>query len=495
MQNEEKRYGRQEPTFAAVDGTFDYSYGDDIVQFYAGYGVEFTPAQKYELNLYGARVIDKETKKERFAGKTIASSRSRQTGKSFAARCYALFMAVMFGYEVLFTAQDTSTTKAHMDWMDTFISQNPDLAKLVKDRGIKHSYIDMGISFRNGGKVSFNTRTKTKARGKSFSIIIIDECQLYVAEQQKALQPTTIASPYGSQFIGIGSPPNPEDNISTIFRKWHDDAHDPDKESVWWLEWAIPSVIEDIYDVDIYYKYNPGMGYLIIEDEMVGHAKAMSEPLAFCIEYLGYWIPRTSYITAIRVDKWDACTITKEKASTIEGDVAYGVKFSNDGKYAAVSIAKRPKNSDDPTIVTLFNVVDLSNGIESVGELLAPNLKKSLGVLIDGKSNAENLAEYLRAKGFNGKPLVEIAKYDALGDACSMFLNAVNSEYIAHPYFETLNDAVLSCSKRKIGNSGAFGFVSNADPTYQVITESIALAYRLSVKSKRKPGRKMSLGL
>ena len=48
------RRGRQEPTFEVV-GAYDYSLGEDCIEFFARYGIKFTPYQKHELNLYCAR--------------------------------------------------------------------------------------------------------------------------------------------------------------------------------------------------------------------------------------------------------------------------------------------------------------------------------------------------------------------------------------------------------------------------------------------------------
>lgn len=490
---ETTRYGRQEPTFTTAPTAeyYDYTYGPEIAELFEEYGVTLTPAQRFEMDLYAARYID-ELGRERFAGAAIATSRPRQTGKSFAVRLYSIFMAAIMGHDVLVTAQNTSTTKSHMSWIADFLRRHPDLYKLVVPNGIKYNFIDMSVTFVNGAKISFSTRTKSNARGQSFSVVIIDEAQLYTKEQQKAIQPTTIASPFGSQFIGLGSPPNPEDNIESVFRGWHDDAHDPERDSIWWVEWATPDVVTDITDVDAYYAYNPGMGYLIMPDEMLAHAQSYSDPLDFSIEYLGYWLPKNVYKPAINDERWQACQVAEDDVA--DGDLAYGVKFSPDGLSAALCIATRPKDKDKPKLVTLYGVLDVSTGVGAVGKILRPALKQSLGVVIDGKANASTLEAWLRDHGIRNKQLVQVTKYADLAESCASLVDGINSQAMCHVGFEQLTDAMVNVQRRPIGKGGAYGFISE-DPSQAMIAEAAALAYQLATTSKRQPGKTMKLGV
>ena len=83
------RTGRQEPTFSVV-GKYSYSLSDDVVDvFESEGGATFYPSQKLEMKLMLARNENDEP-----AAVTIGISKPRQNGKSYAARYYAIYMAV-----------------------------------------------------------------------------------------------------------------------------------------------------------------------------------------------------------------------------------------------------------------------------------------------------------------------------------------------------------------------------------------------------------------
>ena len=175
--------GNQRPTFERV-GQYAYSLSEDVAEMFAeDGGATFYPSQLYELELMLARDEDGAP-----AASTIGISKPRQNGKSYAARFYAVYMAVFEHREVLYSAHHSSTTKKmFMALCDLFESPErfPDFANDVKSvshaRGYEGFYFkswrDKNGNIRKGGCIEFATRTNSGARGGTFSVIVIDEAQ------------------------------------------------------------------------------------------------------------------------------------------------------------------------------------------------------------------------------------------------------------------------------------------------------------------------------
>ena len=224
---------------------------EDVAEMFAeDGGATFYPSQLYELELMLARNEDGSP-----AASTIGLSKPRQNGKSYAARFYAVYMAVFEHRDVLYSAHHSTTTKKmFMALCDLFESPErfPDFAKDVKNvshaRGYEGFYFndwkDENGIVHKGGCIEFATRTNSGARGGTFSVIVIDEAQELTADQQESMLPTVSAASDAQdaelmpQQIYIGTPPSPTCN-GTVFRQMHDKAHDRGEASGWWLEWAI----------------------------------------------------------------------------------------------------------------------------------------------------------------------------------------------------------------------------------------------------------------
>ena len=102
-----RRTGRQRPTFEVV-GDYDFSFGGDAVAaFEDEAGATFDDAQKYEMELFLAR--KRHGNQVVFAALTIGIAKPRQNGKSYAARWYAVNMALA-GMRVLYSAHHSATT-------------------------------------------------------------------------------------------------------------------------------------------------------------------------------------------------------------------------------------------------------------------------------------------------------------------------------------------------------------------------------------------------
>ena len=493
--------GRQTPTFEKV-GEYAYSLGDEVAEmFEEDGGATFYPSQRHELELMLARSSDGSP-----AATTIGISRPRQNGKSYAARYYAVYMAVFEHRDVLYSAHHSTTTnKMFMALCDLFENPErfPEFARDVK--GVSHSRGFEGFYFNDwrdangrlqkGGCIEFATRTNSGARGGTYSVIIIDEAQEMTDEQQEAMLPTTSASSDVKdasampQQIYIGTPPNATCK-GTVFAKMHQSAHDNPESNAWWLEWAIETsnlqqeLATREQAIKLAVLTNPAYGYRIAEKTVANEYDTMSLD-GFARERCGWWPPKVAASSdyAIPFAVWDACVSDLQKP---EGKTAYGVKFSADGSEVCLCGAVVAPNGF--ARIELIDRRPTGLGVDWLAEWLNARKGNACCVVIDGRNGVDVLTEKIsdtwRAKGSVIRPTAK-----QVIAAVSMLTDSLNTKAVTwyRPQAD-LRDSAITSVKRPI--SGGWGFGGeNSSPI-----EACSLAFWGAKTSTRDPSRKMRIG-
>ena len=488
------RKGRQEPTFSTV-GDYAYTGGDEAVSILAEYGIRFYGSQELEMRVFMARNDDGS-----YAAMTICVSKPRQNGKSYAARFYALWMAAVNGKRVLYSAHHGKTVRKMFKELRNFVEMTPDFAELLmpNGRGVYGAAGSEGIYFVNddgteGGCIEFQTRTNSGARGETFHVIVIDEAQELTDEQLEAMKPTTFAASDvqdGSddpQMIYLGTPPNFK-CPGTVFRRYHDAAHADDDSSIWWMEWAVdamPPMDDREAVMELVYETNPAMGYRIKESTMRDAMDTMSAE-GFARECLGWWSDEARQNAAIPAGAWDACAT---KAPDKSGRVVYAVKFAVDGRHGVLAACSKP--DDGLPHVEIVARRDLSGGIAWLEDWLAQRASDAAEIVIDGRSNAQDLEDRLRAVGVPRKAIYR-PNAAGMGAACSTLVNAVSERRFTHFAQPGLDAAAHGCEKRPIGSDGAFGFKDGMEEGEDAaVLEAAALALWRACNTRRDPRRKM----
>ena len=493
--------GNQRPTFERV-GQYAYSLSEDVAEMFAeDGGATFYPSQLYELELMLARDEDGSP-----AASTIGISKPRQNGKSYAARFYAVYMAVFEHRDVLYSAHHSTTTKKmFMALCDLFESPErfPDFANDVKSvshaRGYEGFYFkdwrDENGNIHKGGCIEFATRTNSGARGGTFSVIVIDEAQELTADQQESMLPTVSAASDAQdtelmpQQIYIGTPPSPTCN-GTVFRHMHDKAHGRGEASGWWLEWAIETddILKAIPNketaMQLAYNTNPAMGYRIAEKTIEDEYANMRLD-GFARERLGWWTPVVEHDIDYAIDRevWEACKSTEPKP---EGKTAYGVKFSADGSMVSLCGAVIP--DEGHARISLIEQRPTGHGIGWLADWLNQRYSKACCVVIDGRNGVDVLVERIsdtwRMKGSVVRPSMR----DMIA-ATGTLTNALNEKTVTWFHLqEALNDSAITSVKRSLGGGWCFGG-DNSTPI-----EAASLALWGAQNSKRNPNKVMRIG-
>ena len=476
------RTGRQRPTFEVV-GDYDFSFGADAVEaFEEDAGATFDEAQKYELELFLAR--KRHGNQVEFAALTIGVSKPRQNGKSYAARWYAVDMALA-GMRVLYSAHHSSTTAEMFDAMCAYFEDaenHPEIAEQVEHVSRSRGY--ESIRLKGGGRIDFRTRTNSGGRGGTYDIIIVDEAQELTDDQLEALLPTMSASGHEPQIIYLGTPPGPA-CLGTVFRDLHDRAHSADPGSVWWLEWAVQAEsIEEIdtSDVELWYETNPAMGTRIKERTVRNEYETM-RPDGFARERLNWWSPTAGLKKfAIPANKFEACAVDEPPT---EGRDAYGVKFSPDGSEVSLCAARM---HDGRVFVNQVRRESMALGFGWLASWIAERAGRGCCCVIDGKSGSQALVDKL-----GGMPIGYVVTPSAaqVVSACATLVDMVNEGTFEWSASQgDLRDSAVTSTRRTIGSAGGWGF-GGENP---IPIEAASLALWGVLNSKRDPNRKQRIG-
>lgn len=475
------RLGSQTPTWQHV-GDYAESAGEAACAYFAKHGARFYGSQKLEFELMLARDED-----GGFAAKSLCITKPRQNGKSYAARWYAIWMAMVCGRKVLYSAHHSRTSRDMFKQIADMLESDEAFSREVDSIYRAGGY--EGVYFRKGGCIEFQTRTNSGGRGGTYDIIILDEAQELTPAQQDALLPTVSAAgeiadgASEPQKIYIGTVPGPECQ-GTVFREMHDRVHAGESD-VWWLEWgAQGDRLEDVDvdSVDLWYACNPAMGRRMRESTVRDEHDTMTRD-GFARERLGWWSPTAGLPDfAIPANKWESLVI--DEAPT-EGRAAYGVKFAADGSEVSLAAARL---HDGKCYVEQIAREPMAAGTSWLANWIAERKSKGCCCVIDGKAGAQALVDKLGAMPVNYIVTPSAAQVVA---ACSALVDGVNEGKLEwfRPQAD-LKDSAVTSTRRRIGSAGGWGF-GGENP---VPIEAASLALWGVLNSKRNPERKQRIG-
>ncbi|MBQ9621240.1 MAG: hypothetical protein IJR41_04820 [Atopobiaceae bacterium] len=474
------REGRQTPRLV-IAPECSVSYGRDAGELSAAYGIVPDEWQQDVLDVWLA-----EDSRGQYAALSSGLSVPRQNGKNAVLEMREVYGTAVLGESILHTAHRVDTARKAFLRLASFFENpaHPEMCGLVKS--IRRTNGQEGIELTNGGVIEFSSRVNGGKRGYTADVVVFDEAQELNDDQVEAIMSTMAAAPSGRrQLIYTGTPPTPV-SYGTVFKRERDAALSGAKRQCW-HEWSIEECIprDALWDdvVDLCYETNPAMGIRLDEEFTEKEFRTLSTE-GFARERLGWWRPDgNSYIDAvISRDKWDAC-LTDEPP---EGGIfVYGVKFSPDG--SLVSLCGCLKPEDGKPIIEHKRTAPMADGIGWLVNWLMERRDKAAQIVIDGKNGTQMLVERLISAGMPRKVLVTPSTGDVTA-ACSRLLDAVNDGLVTHSGQEYLTQSATQTERRRIGNSGGWGFRTTDSGQAEPI-EACALALWQAETTKRKPGR------
>jgi len=415
----------------------------------------------------------------RWAAQTCGGSVARQNGKTLGLvvpRC--TYGMIVHGEEIIYTSHLQKTSTETFESIAAFFDQKK-LRKYVKD--IKTALGREQVILNNGARMKFLARTRNGGRGQHGDLLIFDEALELDADSQASFLPAISASS-DPQVIYVSTPPTAKSDCY-VFRDIRKRALDGETERMAWFEWSVDE-IGDVRDRSRWYDTNPSLGILIQESTIESECEQMDAD-TFARERLGWWSKTMEEQIEHVIDpaEWAACKVDDPREG---GTVVYAVKFSPDG--AVGTLAACHKHDDGPPFAYVVDSRSMGGGLSWFVDSLAERWQKAAQIVVDGQANAQALNDLLLERGVPRNVIVRPSTADVIA-ANSAFVNAVRERQVTHYGQPALDASACQTARRRIGNSGGFGFAS-VDGADATLVEACALAYRGAMTTKRKPGRK-----
>lgn len=461
---------------------YDLHFASEVKEVAALAGIDQTNWQVDLIADWSAHTPDGQWIHRRCGG-----SIPRQAGKSVDGIVWCLFLLVILGYGILWTDHNYATTCEMLRRFKDILGSK------ANDKDAKYPYFNKKIEkvvnktaqeaffLKNGGFLVFSTRTKSAALGFSFDVVVYDEAQELTSTHMQAIQPTTTSGAHhNTQSIFLGTPTR-AGSTAEIFSDMHQEAWNNPLDDMCWIEYGVDEV-GDVLDESRWPLANPSIDEGVADMNAIrtGIRAFKSDVLAAAQEYLGYWLPKVAN-ALIYKKEWLACQIEPEE-SPKEGRIAYGVKFAPDGSEVALAAAIKPKSGISH--VELVCIKSMAKGTTWLADWLAERPSRASCVAVDGKAGAGMLSEKLVDR-VPSKYYRVMKTQDAI-TASSMMLEAIQNNEITHIESPALDESVLAATKRKIGDSGGWGF--GGDTSCAI--EAAANALWAVTTTKRDPNHK-----
>ena len=429
----------------------------------------------------------------RWTAPIAGNETSRQQGKTRCIQGRAAAEMLFYDGTVIYTAQlqktSTETFEEMAQLMDT-----PKLRKFLARNGIRTALGREEIRLKSGAKMKFLARTRNGGNGQHGSLLIFDEAQYLEPTSQGSFLGAISAcrTKRGPQTIYNGNAPEDGD-YALVFERIRSDALAGNTKRTAWTEWGIGESEElpDISDRATWERVNPSWGILLDPDTVEAEYESL-EPVQFAHQRLGWFRKRRDVGKLVTAAEWLALEV--DEAPEAWKVLAYGVKFTGDGKHVALSLCVSTGESSHVEFVCeesmALGIDWLVDWISKPGRIVSDGIHdaEAAAVAIDGRADAEDLVKRLLAAGVPKGAVMTVGAGSAIS-AAAMMLNAIRDGKLTHVTDEELAKSALNVTRRQIGKDG-FGFGGE----YSERLESCAIALWASRTTKRDPNRRGRAG-
>ena len=255
-QNKKPRMGATEPRLHTpyLNGP---SRGKEISELADSIGMPLLPWQNFVIN--DMCTVDENNM---FIRKTNLLLVARQQGKTHLARM------MMLGHMLLFDSPNVLIMSSNRSMaLDTFrqvayLMENNDwMRKQVKQ--IRYANGTESIELKNGHRLDVVAATRDGSRGRSASLLFVDEVREISEEGFRAATPTTRAKANAQTLLCSNS----GDSFSTVLNSLRERALSFPPKSFGFYEYSAPQFAK-ITDRDAWAMANPALGYTVTEESL-----------------------------------------------------------------------------------------------------------------------------------------------------------------------------------------------------------------------------------
>ena len=448
----------------------------------------------------------------KWASLTCGLAVPRQNGKNGALEIREIFGMVGLGEKILHTAHEVKTAQKHFRRLKHFFGTKandpaaayPELNALVAQ--VRSVNGQEAIFLKAGGSIEIVARSKNSSRGFTVDVLVFDEAQELDEDAKEALIPTTASAPLGNpQWIYTGTPPGPNAQ-GGAFTRTRTEALDGSRKRISWIEWSVPEGDVDINDEALAYATNPQLdrprpnGAYGLQWEIVEGERGELSPDGFARERLGQWPAVTSTTSLIKDTDW--AMLAEDPAEVTPGRMVIGVKFSIDGALSGLAVGVRPDNGA-PVHVDGIRLASTGEGMRWIVDWIVSRREEITQIVIDGRGADAVLIRELGDHGIKARTGVKKASSRTIrvpssaeyAEAHTVFLDDIRAQVLSHGPSPTLDGQVTSSIRRKIGNSGGWGWQSIRDTDNTCLLDAATLAYWGAKTVTRRPaGSRQTIG-
>ena len=231
--------------------------GDEIAQLADSIGLPLMPWQDFVI-----RDMTSVDDDNMFIRKTNLVLCARQQGKTHLARMMILGHMYLFDSpNVLIMSSNRSMALETFRQVAYAIEGSDELGRQVKQ--IRYANGTESIELKNGHRLDVVAATRDGSRGRSASLLFVDEIREISEEGFRAATPTTRAKPNAQTLLCS----NAGDSFSTVLNDLVERARSTPPKSFGYYEYSAPPFAK-ITDRDAWAMANPALGYTVTEEAL-----------------------------------------------------------------------------------------------------------------------------------------------------------------------------------------------------------------------------------
>jgi len=407
----------------------------------------------------------------------VVLSIPRQTGKTYLIGWLIFALCTLIpGITVIWTAHHSRTSDETFGKMRA-MALRPRVRKYIEGKP-RVANGQQVISFKNGSRILFGAREFGFGRGfDEVDVLILDEAQKLTEDAMSDMVPATNAAKNGLVFL-MGTPPRPGKDRGEVFTGRRADALSGDPDTVY-VEFSAESGAT-IVDWAELATANPSFPHRTSKSAVLRMQKLLGSDDNFRREAYGIWDEAATESSLVDAATWNALT----GPTPMDGNCAYGVRFSADGSRMAMAVAITA--DDGKTFVEVLDSASTSVGLSTVTPWLYERSLDCDAIVIDGKSMAGLLTEELIAAGVTPRRIVRPGFEDVV-TASARLIELIKHSDISHAGQPGLAYAVASAGVRPIGRQGGWGFLALNEDADIPGMEAVALAVSGLKNKGRRP--------
>ena len=428
-----------------------------------------------------------------WAAKRVGISVPRQNGKSQLLVARALAGALLFGEKkIVVSAHQQDTARESFAKLMEIVEADENAALRDRVKSVMNALNREAVRFTNGATIQFKARSGAAGKGFSSDCLLLDEAQILGSRAWTSINSTMSAMPNPQVWL-LGTPPQDEDD-SYAFDMVRKAAVEGRSTAATWCEWSADPKAKDFDPASEYTRWsaNPAWNLRINHEVVQGEYETYS-PDRFNQDRLGIW--RDGAALADRIimpDEWAASGV---KSAPNDGIRSLGVKFSPDGSKVAVAGALKHADGVHVELIGAHSG-SMAAGMASLAAWVAARWNDYAVVVIDGKSHAGAFVDALRDAGV-GKRAILVPTWPDVATANAMYLEGTiqgTATHLAADGQRVLDLSIENTTKKIHGRDGAWSWASTGEPGDEIPAGAASLAHWGAKTSKRKPGRKMTVG-